>query len=302
MDRRKRENFDNDVAENALPLPFSPYITSFESILMNNYFVSTIFALLVYLPSMIVLLILFVIQLPLTVILNLVLKLLGKFDSHPALIKHMGNTENEQTLKRLFNKKARGPTSKEKELITVTQFNLFTYMGRFYNRYPLFTSILNKEKSDIICIQEAITSKYLPIGTLNTMKKMNGCNCNYDGFMTSLFECAPILHPLLFKNSYLRRMINECQILLNSLFTISTFGKYYWEIALRLNGIYMIFSFIFWMFTGVVFQFGNLIAFKHGQCLFNDLLVLTPGIYCASCIVYTSSNVVLFVFFFGVVA
>ena len=60
------------------------------------------------------------------------------------------------------------------DYFSVLQMNLFGMYGRYWNRYPLWTSIVNSNKPDIICGQEGLPSRWFPIGTISKRNKSNG--------------------------------------------------------------------------------------------------------------------------------
>eukprot|EP01084_Bolivina_argentea_P310290 536901_1 len=151
---------------------------SLEHFLLNNRICSIICGIVLYLPIMFLLFIIWIIQIPITIIINL---LCFNFNCCKQYMISKVNHQDQQLLQLYTNidqnniklqiKKHTKSNTESKQYFTLVQWNLFGQLGRYWKRYPLWTKTLYELQPDIICVQEAITLKLMPCSTIKTIQK-----------------------------------------------------------------------------------------------------------------------------------
>eukprot|EP01083_Nonionella_stella_P046546 124613_1 len=253
-----------------------------------------------YVPFMVILYVLWLIQIPITLIINLfAFALCCNFckcqccrgtlfiaddesvpDAHESVLLHTAESIRDLYLKSENDghdlvppdSPQHAPASdSEKQSISILQWNIFGQLGRYWARYPLLTTAINDMSPDILCFEEAVTSKWWRFGTINTMKRINP---SYRGFHVSAYNVLHDYNKLLFQYSCGWRAINECQSCCNLYCFVPFWRDKMWQYSLRSNACCAV---LFNTFSGVIAQIGNTIIFKQNYQLFRSYIPLQPG-------------------------
>eukprot|EP01084_Bolivina_argentea_P258843 436544_1 len=265
----------------------------------RHRYVAVAIGVTIYLPILVILEMLWLSQLCLTVIINLfIIVICCNLYPHKKLLKikeydktidgimletqylktakiHVHNASQEEN-KQLNNC--------ERSQISILQLNAFGIYDRFWQRYPLLVSLFDQYQSDIICVQEAITSDWWSFSTLQTVKSNNK---TYNGFHISLFDLFYYYQPLIFRYGFFGYIIREIQTLINAYIFSPFWLDITWNILLVGNS-FKRYNFVF--LTGCVFQWGNAILFKNNKKLMYKSFIKLDGLRNAIRALYDMSD------------
>ena len=256
---------------------------SLENYLFNRSVITWIVCIVFYLPLMLILFILWILQIPITIIINSFKQLLSfVFKSY----------ENKASLNETISKINDLQPFENSEEISILSWNLFTFYGRFWTRIELIKPIIKSLNPDIICIQEAICSKWWNFGTINminNLSKHQKCN-DYKTYSVSLYDHLIHSSKVIFSNSFiLHYFISEFQSLLNVYLIMPIFGKQFFNLGFKANDIIKA---LFGAFCGLSTQIGKCIVFKdskNNNVYFKESLIF-PGFADAMRALYLTTN------------
>eukprot|EP01084_Bolivina_argentea_P297568 512668_1 len=257
-----------------------------ESWLFKHRCMALFVGFIFYLPLLSVLAMLFFANVIFTIIINIfVIVVCCNWIPHRKLLKiperkdinkygvmlETSNSTSNMLSKMIIEFDAECLNNNKKAQITILSFNVDTHWDKFWQRYPLLLRLFKQYPSDIICIQECITTKVWDFGTLQTIKNINK---SYNGYFIGVKEMFSEYIPILCRYSFLWRIIIELQLILEIYFAMPFWKGLAWDCILGGNWIA---RYGFLILTGLPMHFGNAILFKNNKELYYKSFIMLPG-------------------------